>query len=122
MQCHVLEKAVSIGGKGDLSVWTNPRHGAMLRQVRQLIEQAVDRAVDAAEEVVNRRRDRRGPRRPRKHEEGEEEAGTGGGGLGGEGEPDDGQEEDEKRVAIARHRQALDLLEELLVAEVTNNR
>lgn len=90
MQCHVLEKAVSVGGKGDLSIHVNPRHGALLRQVRELIDQAVDRVVDSAEASGRRRR----------------------------AQDIDADDRPEGDIAAAqRHRQALDVLEELLTTE-----
>ncbi|CAK0860119.1 unnamed protein product, partial [Prorocentrum cordatum] len=105
MHCHVLERAVSVGGKGDLAVNVPPRHGALLRQLRELVEQAVDRAVENAE-----RAGRTGRR------------GGGGGGSGDGGAQEEGGAAARDREAAARQRQALDIMEELLTAEATTNR
>lgn len=106
--CHVMERAVSVGGKGDMSVNVTPRHGALLRQLRELVEQAVDRAVENAEAVGRTRRK--------------------GGGKGAATGPGDGRAEEDggaaarDKEAAERQRQALDILEELLTAEATSNR
>merc|ERR1712232_627907 len=48
MLCHIQEHAISVGGKPEMSVKVPPRHGALLRQLRELIEDAVNRVVDSA--------------------------------------------------------------------------